>query len=135
MHYSFGTEEKSLGLKGSEGSSQVINATKFCLTWRKSFEFLLDTCERLLLIKKSQTGNIFGTIMAFVRRCKSFMEICQSNAQLYRWVHSCQRGSNIRTYISAEHCCICTIFVFVQFVQRQGGGSDGEGASNRSDLL
>ena len=28
-------------------------------------------------------GNMFGSIMAFIRRCKDLYEICQANGQLF----------------------------------------------------
>ena len=77
--------DKIFTVKGNEGSAHVINATKFCLSWRKAYEFLVAVAQSQLKVRQMATGNIFGAIMAFIRRCKSFMEICQSNAQLYRW--------------------------------------------------
>ena len=76
------------GSEGGGGSTHVTNATKFCLSWRKAFEFLLAVTQDKLQIKPTATGNIFGAIMAFIRRCKSFMEICQSNAQLFRYLQN-----------------------------------------------
>ena len=78
--------DKIFAIKGNEGSEGVLNATKFCLSWRKINEFLMLVFEKKLSHERSLTGNIFGSVMAYIRRCKSFLEICFSNAQLYRSV-------------------------------------------------
>jgi len=78
--------DKIFAIKGNEGSEGVLNATKFCLSWRKINEFLMLVFEKKLTHQRSLTGNIFGSVMAYIRRCKSFLEICFSNAQLYRLV-------------------------------------------------
>ena len=76
--------DKIFAIKGNEGSEGVLNATKFCLSWRKINEFIMLVFEKKLMHERLLTGNIFGSVMAYIRRCKSFLEICFSNAQLYR---------------------------------------------------
>ena len=51
--------------------------------------YIIDVHRRVLKIKLYE-GNMFGSIMAFIRRCKDLYEICQANGQLFRffsWHH------------------------------------------------
>ena len=51
--------------------------------------YITDVHRRVLKIKLYE-GNMFGSIMAFIRRCKDLYEICQANGQLFRffsWNH------------------------------------------------
>ena len=46
--------------------------------------YITDVHRRVLKIKLYE-GNMFGSIMAFIRRCKDLYEICQANGQLFRF--------------------------------------------------
>ena len=46
--------------------------------------YIIDVHRRVLKIKLYE-GNMFGSIMAFIRRCKDLYEICQANGQLFRF--------------------------------------------------
>ncbi len=74
--------DKIFMTKSSEGSVQVINATKLCLYWKTVNEFVSAWYWRRFRIRLYE-GNMFGSIMAFIRRCKDLHEICQANGQLF----------------------------------------------------
>ena len=50
--------------------------------WKVVNEFVIDMHERQFKIQLYD-GNMFGSIMAFIRRCKDLYEICQANGQLF----------------------------------------------------
>lgn len=68
--------------KSNEGAVHVFNALKLCMCWKTINEYVMDIHRRLFGIQLYE-GNIFGSIMAFIRRCKDLYEICQANGQLF----------------------------------------------------
>ena len=68
--------------KSNEGAVYVLNALKICLYWKTINEYIMDIYEDHFDITLYE-GNMFGSIMAFNRRCKDLYEICQANGQLF----------------------------------------------------
>ena len=55
--------------KSNEGATYVLNALKLCLYWKTINEYIMDIYTDHFGITLYE-GNMFGSIMAFIRRCK-----------------------------------------------------------------
>ena len=74
--------DKIFLVKSNEGSVHVLNALKLCLYWKTITEYIVRIHQKVMKVTLYE-GNMFGSIMAFIRRCKDLYEICQSNGQLF----------------------------------------------------
>ena len=74
--------DKIFLVKSNEGSVHVLNALKLCLYWKTITEYIVGIHQKVMKVTLYE-GNMFGSIMAFIRRCKDLYEICQSNGQLF----------------------------------------------------
>lgn len=74
--------DKIFLVKSNEGAVHVLNALKLCLYWKTITEYVMKIHKNIMKVELYE-GNMFGSIMAFIRRCKDLYEICQSNGQLF----------------------------------------------------
>ncbi len=74
--------DKIFLVKSNEGAINVLNALKLCLYWKVVNEYIMDIYHKYFGVELYE-GNMFGSILAFNRRCKDLYEICQANGQLY----------------------------------------------------
>ena len=68
--------DKIFLVKSNEGAVHVLNALKLCIYWKVVNEYIMDIYKKEFDVQLFE-GNIFGSIQAFIRRCKDLYEICQ----------------------------------------------------------
>jgi hypothetical protein len=74
--------DKIFMVKSNEGAIHVMNALKLCMYWKIINEYVMRIHKKVFHVNLYE-GNMFGSIMAFIRRCKDLYEICQANGQLF----------------------------------------------------
>ena len=61
--------DKIFLVKSNEGAVHVLNALKLCLYWKTVNEYVMDIYDDHFEVTLYE-GNMFGSILAFIRRCK-----------------------------------------------------------------
>ena len=93
--------DKIFMVKSNEGAIYVMDALKLCVYWKTVNEYVMDQYKNHFGIQLYE-GNMFGSIMAFIRRCKDLYEICQSNGQLFNTFASQEDASQDKDQIQLQ---------------------------------
>ena len=100
--------DKIFLVKSNEGAVHVLNALKLCLYWKTINEYIMRIHTKVMKVTLYE-GNNFGSILAFIRRCKDLHEICQSNGQLFSAFSS--SDDSVSTKVDRESGFVERIFI------------------------